>query len=540
MPSRLFSLLLGAFLILSGSALAQEAPERFTNPILPGFHPDPSICRVGDDYYLVNSSFEWYPGLPVYHSKDLVNWELIGYGMHRPLQVEIPAGVGNSGGVFAPTIRHHEGTFYIINTCIACKGNFYITATDPAGPWSDPVWLPDAPGIDPHLFWDEDGRCYYVGHGNLNKTQAWPDQQGVWMQQLDLGTGKLTGQRKQLTHGHASNAVWTEGPHLFHIKGKYMLMVAEGGTDINHAVSIHVSDSLWGPYLPLQINPVITHRHLGLDYPVWAVGHADLVETQKGDWWSVMLAKRRHEGYTLLGRESWLAEVTWDDHEGIAVPVFNRGSGRLLEEQERPDLPWSPVPRLPDHDHFGEESLALKWNFLRTPYTQWWDLEGGRLHLHLRPEVADSLVNPSLIATRIEDHDFSAATRVIFQSKKENEVAGLILYRTSLNHYLLLKQGKEVVLEKVSKGTHHEIAREAFTGREVVLSAEARGAEVIFRFGATLYSLQQIGTVQSMGLLSDEEAWGFNGPYAGMYATSRGQESKARAQFDWFFYKGMD
>jgi len=182
-----------------------QTPETFKNPILPGFHPDPSICRVGDDYYLVNSSFEWYPGLPVFHSKDLVNWELIGYGMHRPTQVELPVGLKDSRGVYAPTIRYHDGVFYIINTCVNCKGNFYITATNPAGPWSEPVWL-NSHGIDPSLFWDDDGKCYYTGHGFRGEKRQWEAEEGAWMQELDLTQGKLVGPWKQLTYGHASNA----------------------------------------------------------------------------------------------------------------------------------------------------------------------------------------------------------------------------------------------------------------------------------------------------------------------------------------------
>ena len=200
----------------------------FKNPILSGFHPDPSICRVGDEYYMVNSSFEWFPGIPIYKSKDLINWKLIGYGITRPEQMQFADGLQDSRGIYAVTIRHHDGLFYLITTCVQCGGNFYITAKDPAGPWSDPVWL-HSQGIDPSLFWDEDEKYYYVGHGNMSRKSDWPDKNGAWMQELDTKQGKLVGKRVQLTHGHASNARWTEGPHIYKINGKYMLLVAEGG-----------------------------------------------------------------------------------------------------------------------------------------------------------------------------------------------------------------------------------------------------------------------------------------------------------------------
>jgi len=225
-----------------------QTPETYKNPILSGFHPDPSICRVGEDYYLINSTFEWFPGIPVYHSKDLVNWELLGYGITRPNQVELPLGLKDSRGVYAATIRYHDGTFYIINTCVNCKGNFYITATNPAGPWSDPIWT-NTHGIDPSLFWDDDGRSYYIGHGFRGKVRGWEAQEGAWMQEIDLKTGKMIGEWKQLTFGHASNARWTEGPHIYKINGKYVLLVAEGGTGFHHSVTIFNSDKLWGPYI---------------------------------------------------------------------------------------------------------------------------------------------------------------------------------------------------------------------------------------------------------------------------------------------------
>ena len=398
---RSFLLIMALFMLLFLAPLmAQEAPENYKNPILPGFHPDPSVCRVGEDYYLVNSTFEWYPGLPVYHSRDLVNWELIGYGTHRPEQLRLSDGLGNSMGVFAPTIRHHKGTFYIINTCVACGGNFYITASNPAGPWSDPVWL-NAPGIDPSLFWDDDGRCYYIGHGNLLNTEAHPNPWGVWMQELDTEKGALVGEAAQLTFGHAVNAIWTEGPHLYKIQGKYLLMVAEGGTEYNHSVTFHCSDSLWGPYVPNQVNPAISHRHLGMDYPVYAVGHADLVETQNGDWWSVMLAKRRVDGFTPLARETFMTPLKMEMNSGQLTPIYNPGIGRLKMEQKRPDLPWTPVPVVPARDNFEIQELALQWNFLRVPLEKWYSIREDGLILSLRPQVADSLVNPSMVVRRM-------------------------------------------------------------------------------------------------------------------------------------------
>jgi len=520
-----------ALFLLVNVVAGQDEPLTFQNPILPGFHPDPSICRVGDDFYLVNSTFEWFPGIPVYHSQDLVNWELIGYGITRPDQVELPRGLGDFMGIFAVTIRYHDGLFYLITTCVQCNGNFYLTATDPAGPWSDPVWL-DSPGVDPSLMWDAAGKCYYVGHGNLSEKKAWLFQEGVWLQELDLVQQKLVGERVQLTYGHANNAQWTEGPHLYQINGKYMLMVAEGGTGFYHATTVHHSDSVWGPYVADQVNPVLTHRHLGNDYPLYAIGHTDLVQTQKGEWWAVMLGKRRIEGYTLLARETFLTPVKFEGQ----TPVFNPGVGKIIIEQNRPDLPWTPFPKPPAKDDFNEDKLALEWNFLRTPYEKWYQLKNGQLALSCRPEVLDSLVNPSLIARRIQHHQFTATLKMKFSSTKANEKAGMILYRRSTCHYQFLKENNDLVLIKTLKGQKTEVARVRCGFADVFLQARADGLKLNFSYGKSLADMQPIGDTQTMSVISFEAAEGFNGPFIGMYASSHGKPGRAVASFDWFEY----
>lgn len=535
-PKLIGSVKNGLFLIIVlFSYFGAVAQNTFKNPILPGYHPDPSICRVGDDYYLVNSTFEWFPGMPIHHSKDLVNWELIGYGIHRPEQLEFQEGLGDYMGVFAVTMRHHDGLFYLINTCVQCEtgGNFYVTAENPAGPWSDPVWL-DAPGIDPSLMWDDDDKCYYVGHGNLLEEPEWKDQQGAWLQELDVKQGKLVGPRKQLTHGHANNAQWTEGPHLYKINGKYMLMVAEGGTGANHATTVHHSDSIWGPYVADMVNPVLSHRHLGKDYPIHSVGHTDIIQTQNGQWWGVMLGKRFVDGYTLLARETFLCPVEFEGQ----TPIFNKGIGKIEMEMQRPDLPWSPFEPAPARDEFDADVLNLEWNMLRTPHSKWYKLEDGKLMVNLRQEVLDSLTNPSLIARRIQHHYFEAMLSMDFNSKKENEKAGMIIYRRSGCHFQFLKEKNDLLIIQTMNEVKTEVARVPFKEDHVILKATGKKRELTFSYGENEQNMKTISKKLDMKVVSHEVASGFNGPYVGMYATSSGLKSKEKANFDWFEYKG--
>lgn len=528
-------------LFISITSFGQSAPTTFKNPILPGFYPDPSICRVGDTYYMVNSSFEWYPGLPIHRSKDLVNWEKIGHGLHRPDQIVYKDGLNDSNGIFAPTIRYHEGTFYIITTMVGQKGNFIIKAKDPAGPWSDPIWIKDAPGIDPSLFWDDDGKCYYTGAGVVDGTQGeWPGKNGIWMQEIDPDKGILLGEKKQLTYGHASNARWAEGPHLYKINGEYLLLIGEGGTGEFHAVTVFNSKNLWGPYIPNHANPVMTHRHLGKTHPIGQTGHADLVETQNGDWWSVMLAKRRVDGFVTLARETFLAKVEMTQQESGVTPIFNPGIGLLQFEQERPNLPWTPVPEIKERDNFDESKLNLKWNFLRSPRYKWYAQEKGQLTLQLRPEQVTGLVNPSFIAQRTRHFNYKATTKLRLKSKKDNEKAGLVIYRRHGNNYQLLKGKDKIELikayQKNNKGNFSPevIASIPYKKDDVVLSAKVEGIKVQFYYGQTEENLKPLGEIQDYTLISDEVAQRFNGVYVGMYATSSGKESNNEAKFDWF------
>ena len=531
--------------LVSVTQITAQAPSNFKNPVLPGFYPDPSICRVGDVYYMVNSSFEWYPGLPIHRSRDLVNWEKIGHGLHRPDQIVFKDGLKDSNGIFAPTIRYHEGIFYIITTMVGQEGNFIITAKNPEGPWSDPLWISDAPGIDPSLFWDDDGRCYYTGADVIDGSKKeWPGKNGIWMQEIDPDKGLLIGEKKQLTYGHAANARWAEGPHLFKINGEYVLLIGEGGTGEFHAVTIFNSKELWGPYVPNHANPVLTHRHLEKTYPMGQTGHADLVQTQNGDWWSVMLAKRYTDGYVTLARETFLAKVLMTNQESSVTPIFNPGIGLLQEEQERPDLPWTPVPQINVRDGFHSKELGLEWNFLRSPKDKWYALKDGKLKMRLRPERLTELVNPSFIAQRTRHISYRANTKLSFKAKSDNEKAGLAVYRRHGNNYQLLKGKKTIELIKVfQEGNRGEfkpevIASIPYKGKDVVFGINVDRLTAQFFYGEDEASLTPIGGQQDYRLLSDEVAKKFNGIYVGMYATSNGGNSKNTTTFDWFEYQG--
>ncbi len=283
--------------------------KKINNPILPGFYPDPSICRVGDDFYIACSSFEIYPGIPIFHSKDLAHWEKIGHALTKENGFHVEANMVVNG-IAAPTLRYHNGTFYVMSCNFSHKGNFMVTAKDPAGPWSEPVWLPEVPDLDCSLFFDNDDKAYIVTPGNAEQED---NNRGIFISEFDLDTGCLVGERKQIWNSAARCAAAPEAPHIYHIGEYYYLMIAEGGTEHYHAVTIARSKALFGWYEGNPANPVMTHRHLGFDYPIDNVGHADLVDTPDGNWYAVMLGSRIIEGpYKNLGRETYICPVIWE------------------------------------------------------------------------------------------------------------------------------------------------------------------------------------------------------------------------------------
>jgi alpha-N-arabinofuranosidase len=514
--------------------------KKFQNPILSGFYPDPSICRVNEDYYLVTSTFAYFPGVPIFHSKDLVNWKQIGHVLDRPSQLQLD-GQGHSAGIFAPTIRYNHGVFYMITTNVGSGGNFIVTATDPAGPWSDPYYL-NAPGIDPSLFFDDDGKVYYTGTRPAPEGEKYSGNWEAWLQELDLKTMRLVGESVGLWRGALRDVIWPEGPHIYKIKGIYYLMIAEGGTGPHHAVSIARSNFITGPYVGNPGNPILTHRHLGKDYPVVNVGHCDFVETQNGEWWSIGLASRIYGGYYRnLGRETFLFPVKWED----GWPIMSPGTGKLEMTYAVPNLPESKVLIPSACDNFDEDKLDFKWNFLRTPREEFYSLteRSGYLSLKLRPERITELANPSFVGRRQQHIDFTASTQMEFTPMNENEEAGIVLLQSNdfnFSFVYTINAGEKVLRLIKCVGGEEEILKELpVCTSKLYLKVEAYGQDYSFYYGEGSKEYKTFIENVDGRILSTDVAGGFVGAEMGLYASSSGTSSNNTAYFDWFEYVGI-
>ena len=396
MKNLTFKLIQFVFTVFFLSSFGQE---KFSNPIIRGGYPDPSICEVGDTFYLVNSSFEYFPGLPIHKSKDLINWELIGYGLDRESQVSSKVNlidVQSNGGIHAPTIRYHDGVFYIITTNVYFDAdkqktdmiNFIITADNPSGPWSDPIHILGAPGIDPDLFFDDDGRVWYVGN-QMPKNPNFNGEGEIWLQELDLNEFKLIGEKHLLWRG-ACGGDWAEGPHMYKKDGRYYLLIAEGGTSFNHAVMVALSDNIEGPYISNPRNPIITSRHLSYDNWVNSTGHGDIIELDDGKNYMVLLGIRNEiERGSNMGRETFLAPVNWErepfewKETKHLWPVVAAETGRVERINEVVFSGSVQNIATSFEDKFESDNLDLKWNFRRYPIekTFYLDKQQNRLNL---------------------------------------------------------------------------------------------------------------------------------------------------------------
>lgn len=506
------------------------------NPVLPGCFPDPSVCRVGQDYYLAGSSFAYFPGIPLHHSRDLAHWRPIGHAVDRAGQLDL-GGVRASGGLYAPTLRHAAGRFHLVCTLVGglgTSGNFLLSADDPAGEWSDPVWLPEAPGFDPSLFFDDDGSAYLLGARELPGTGGRTE---VWMRGFDVATGALTGPDQVLFRGALVDARWAEGPHLYRHDGWYVLLLAEGGTEFEHAVTVARSRQVTGPYENHPGNPVLTHRHLGLAHPLSGVGHADLVRTPGGDWYALLLASRMYGGrHANLGRETHLARVEWEQ----GWPVLNPGVGTLTEHTEVA-LPAHPWPAADPVDHFDAEVLDAGWNLLRGPATEAYSLteRPGHLRLRLLPRTLSEQSTPAFVGRRQQHIDFAAETALDFTPGAPGESAGLAVLQSPGHHVTLLVTaagdgGTVVRLTERNAGTDTVRGELPVRPGPLRLAIRARGQDYTFSCSQAPEGARDIGTVDGR-FLSSQVAGGFTGVYLGPYATGPAGGT-GHADYDWFRY----
>jgi xylan 1,4-beta-xylosidase len=556
-----------ALLVLSAVSIASaQKKAEFCNPILAGFYPDPSICKVGSDYYLVSSSFSYYPGIPIFQSKDLVNWTQIGHVMDRPEQLNLD-GLGVSRGIFAPAIRFNNGLYYVTCTLVDKGGNFVVTSKKPEGPWSNPVWLPQINGIDPSLFFDDDGTSYLIYNSiPPDDKPLYNGHRTIRMCRFDAAQLKVASEEKIIINGGvdlSKKPIWIEAPHIFKVGGVYYLIAAEGGTAGWHSEVVFKSTNAEGPYTPYGKNPILTQRTLDpkREFPITSTGHADFVQTEGGAWWAVFLGCRPYrpsdQAYYNTGRETFLAPVVWRDGWPIINPDFEK-------VQYRYPLPLKPSKangatphggNITVRDEFTSGKLDFHWELLRTPREKWFSLSErkGFLAMKVRPETCSDPVNPSFVGRRQQHLVGSASVRFEFTPAAENEKAGMLVFQNEKHFYYICKSVTNglptVQLYKSITDTVPGTQMELLVSRE--LDATAKDKAVLFKIDAlgNTYSFSYAVEKNKWIVLKDgvdaiflstRMAGGFVGCMYALYTTSLGKPSGNTAYFDWFEAVGND
>lgn len=510
--------------------------SQYHNPILPGWYSDPSICRVGDDYYMVTSTFAYYPGVPLFHSKDLINWKQVSYVLTRPSQLPLD-NQRVSQGIFAPAISYNPAnkTFYMITTNVGW-GNFFVKTKDPLGEWSEPILLPEVKGIDPSFFFDDNGKAYIVNNDEPEGKAEYDGHRAIKVHEFDVNTDKTVGKAKVLVNKGVhpeEKPIWIEGPHMYKINGKYYLMDAEGGTSDMHSEVIFRSDSPMGPFVPAKQNPILTQRHLPADRPdpVTCAGHADLVQTPQGDWYAVFLACRPLKGnFENLGRETFLMPVRWNDDGFPYITTGNETvpyTGSVKGAVRGKEVTFG---NFAYRDDFSESKLPIEWFSLRGPVDGLCSLSDNSGYLTLKcADVKSSEKKvPAFVARRISHHRFECETRLVFSPKKAGEKAGLLLFKDETHQYLLCMTNNgttnSVSLIKTGEGGSDETLASAPLGKsdnDMRLKIISSGTEFSFHYATPSGEWKELASGVSAEYLSTKNAGGFTGTVIALYASSK-------------------
>lgn len=491
------------------------------NPAVAGFHPDPSVCRVGDDYYLACSSFEYFPGVPLFHSRDLVRWEPIGHVAERPGQLAIED-VPTNGGAWAPTIRFHDGRFWVLVTDAMGRGSLIFTADKPEGPWSDGLVMQGVSGIDPDIAWDATGTCFVTYSGLQLGGDRAGEHLGIQQVRMDPETGQALEEPRSLWSG--TGLMFPEAPHLYEIGGTWYLMIAEGGTERGHAVSIARGPRPDGPFEGCPANPVLSAR--STDRPVQNTGHGDLVQTPEGGWAMVLLGMRPRgmtRAFSPMGRETFSTAVDWVDGWPIVQPVELTPPGEPVELR----------------DDFDAPVLGSQWLTVRATPQGWCSLgeRPGYLVLHADGSTMDD-PRPRFVGRR-QQHQIAVFSALVDAA---GGVGGLSL-RIDEDHHYDVEVGAGFARARARVGQLCQTWEKPLRPGSVVVRIEVESdtGRGLGPLGPDLVRLSVdpgTGPVELAALdgryVCAETSAAFTGRVVGMYAAD------GSVAFDWFRYEGRD
>lgn len=512
----------------------------YTNPVLPGFYPDPSVIRVEDDYYLVTSTFEYYPGVPIFHSKNLIDWKQIGHVLHSDNQVNLLSR-NSSEGIYAPVLRYHDGVFYMITTDVYGISNFYVTATNPSGPWSEPITIKYG-GIDPSLFFDDDGKVYVSVQSGFGKTSH------IIQYEIDVKTGEALTEPVVVFEG--DEGPWVEGPHLYKINGMYYMMTASGGTGPEHREIIGRSKSPYGPF-ELYEQPILTHKDLKSS-PIQYTGHVELVDDQFGNWWTMFLAVRpQNSAGSVLGRETFLAPVTWVD--GWPLIDNNEGKVQLSMSVELPQDKWHTVEqtteRVKDYTSFNSYTpLSLQWLYNRVlPTSEQVSLAAheGKLTLVGNKRYIKDGKDYVFVAKRQQHQRMRVETKLKFKPQSIGEYAGIAARLSDSKYIAIGIKNHDCHINVTATQVQNNVSSEnhiyedlTVTDYEIYLAIESDEKYYYLKYATNEQQWHTLLQLRTEALTPDGLT--FTGVCIGMFSGGIAETNSTEAQFAYYNYEQLD
>lgn len=512
------------------------APGDYFNPVIGGWASDPSLCKSDDGYWLVTSTFGYFPGVPLYHSDDLLTWKHVGNLLDRPSQLPWLEGLSiDKGGIYAPAITYnpHNKTYYMITTCVLNgKGrnggsvNFYVTAPHPIGPWSEPVVLDDVDGIDPSFFFDDDGSGYIVHKSDEHSPVKWSNHRALSIIRFDPATGRTVGKPEKFREegvGPEERLERNEGPHIYKIDGKYFLLAAEGGTNWVHSEVCYRADSVFGPYRRWSRNPMLTQRLLkpNRKLPVTSSGHVDMIQAPSGQWCAVFLGCRPwNDGEDHLGRETFMMPVKWSTDgfpyitqsiDTVGLKLNLPGAKTIQQPEQAGNFGWTDRFTSPE---LGPEWLSL-WGMPTDRFTT-----GNGLTLDCSKADSKSGKTPAYLGRRMQHHKFRAETEISF-NPAEGEAAGILMVKNEQRQLFMAVRPGRVDLLQIGKGPARVLgsAKVATDGSPIGLRVDSDGDAYHFYVRPEGADWQPLATDIDAEYIATQRG-GFTGSTIGLYATS--------------------
>lgn len=519
--SRFIWVLALSLMALTNICRASLVPATFENPVIKGDYSNPSITAYEDGFILAASNNEWYPAIPIFYSKDLINWKLVSHAMPAP-PFESRTQIKSKVSLVVEQLVTKDNVFFILGNCINCGGKFIIQSTTPLSGWSEPAWLGDESTLDMAIFLD--GKESYLLKVEGNVKNSSPGGRTVSVQKINLSNGKIYEDKILLKLNTSSKNI--SSPRMYKYKQRYLLILSEGNAARSKGLMAYSGPSLKSDFFAFENNPILTQRHLGRNANIHSTDRCELIRLDTGEWWGIVEGRKTFRGHQILGKEVFLVPVEFEEN----WPVFNPGVGQIRHVERRPNLPWTPLGALSKRDNFDDNLLGQNYIYSLSDKEDWKQINSGKLIVR-QPHSFQTPNNPILIGKKIESAFFIAKTKLTTPNNKSNLTAGMALLFNDNHNFQLLKKNNSIELIENKNGKYRKLARSPYRPDSVIFKVEFNGYNAIFSFGEHEGKLKRIQKPLKIEYQKDEKTAKL---YTGILVKKSNSARREKILIDWF------